>query len=471
MSRRALALLAALLLVSALAPVATASRAAGSYIVVFEDSVTDPRLVAREHANAQNAKLGYVYQHALKGYSAMMSEAAAARVSRDPRVAYVEADGVVTKVATQTDPTWGLDRIDDQLGLDKSYEYSASGSGVRAYIIDSGIDVTHTDFGGRAVSGVDKVDNDADSDDCDGHGTHVAGTVGSSTYGVAKGVTLVGVRVLDCSGSGTWSGVIAGIDWVTADHAGGAPAVANMSLGGGLNTAVNDAVARSTEDGVTYAVAAGNGDQAGRAQDACTRSPASAPSALTVGATNDSDTKASWSNYGTCVDLFAPGVGITSTTMDGGTATWNGTSMASPHVAGVAALYLQADPTASPAAVAQALTQQATQNVVISPGTGSPNRLLYSLVVPATYEPPPPPGSLTARAYKVKNSNRVDLTWSGSPLVASVDVYRNGTKVTTTSNDGAHTDSMSAKNGGGSFTYKVCNAGTSDCSNEVTVTY
>src|SRR5688572_23703000 len=182
MSRRALALLTALLLVSAMAPVAAASRSAGSYIVVFEDSVTDPRSVAREHANAQNARLGYVYQHALKGYSATMSEAAAERVSRDPRVAYVEADGVVTKVASQANPTWGLDRIDDQLGLDKSYEYSATGAGVTAYIIDSGIDVTHTLFEGRAFSGVDKVDNDADSDDCDGHGTHVAGTVGSSTY-------------------------------------------------------------------------------------------------------------------------------------------------------------------------------------------------------------------------------------------------------------------------------------------------
>lgn len=463
-------------LLASMVPAASAgSERVGRYIVVLKDSVDHPGAVAREHAQGNGARIGFVYSKALKGYSATMSDVAAARLSSDRRVSYVEADGVVHKSAEQPGATWGLDRIDQRaLPLNTSYTYSAAGTGVTAYIIDSGIRASHPEFGGRVVSGTDTVDGDANSDDCDGHGTHVAGTVGGSTYGVAKNVRLVGVRVLDCTGSGTWSGVIAGIDWVTGNHAAGTPAVANMSLGGGASTSIDTAVNNSIADGVSYAVAAGNGDQAGRAQDACGRSPARVPAALTVGATDRTDTKASWSNYGTCLDLFAPGVGITSSTMDGLTGTWSGTSMATPHVAGVAALYLENTPAAPPADVTSAITGQATPNVVLSPGTGSPNLLLFSLLtVGTTPSPPPPPPpspgfTLSARGYKVKGVQKVDLTWSGA-TGTSVDVYRNGSRIVTTANDGGHTDSIGK--GSGTYIYKVCEASTTTCSNEVTVIF
>jgi subtilisin family serine protease len=248
---------------------------------------------------------------------------------------------------------------------------------VTAYVIDTGIRLTHDEFGGRAVSGFDAVDG-GPADDCNGHGTHVAGTIGGSTYGVAKSVQLVAVRVLNCSGSGTWAGVIAGIDWVTGQHTSG-PAVANMSLGGGASTAVDTAVSNSIADGVTYAVAAGNGNVAGRAQDACKSSPARTPGALTIGAADKADKKASWSNYGNCVDWFAPGVSITSAWIgsDSATNTISGTSMATPHTAGVAALYLQGNPAASPAGVRTALYDNLTKGVVTSSKTAN-NHLLFT---------------------------------------------------------------------------------------------
>ncbi|SHE42877.1 S8 family peptidase [Streptoalloteichus hindustanus] len=354
-----------------------------SYIVVLRNDrvsaqslqATVDGLVAR-HGGA----VTHTYRSALHGYAAAMSEKQARRLAADPLVAYVEQDQVVRASTDQDDPpSWGLDRIDQRnLPLDNKYSYGNDGSGVNAYIIDTGIRTTHTDFGGRAKHGRDTVDNDNDATDCNGHGTHVAGTVGGTEHGVAKGVTLWAVRVLNCQGSGSFAGVIAGIDWVTANAV--KPAVANMSLGGGASSATDDAVRKSIASGVTYAVAAGNGDAAGNAQDACTVTPARTKEAITVSATDKADTKPRWANIGTCVDLFAPGVGITSAwhTGDDATNTISGTSMATPHVAGVSALVLAADPSATPQQVSDKLVGESTPDVVKSPGRGTPNKLLYS---------------------------------------------------------------------------------------------
>ncbi|MFI2489175.1 S8 family peptidase [Promicromonospora kroppenstedtii] len=350
-----------------------------SYIVVLKDSDVSRKQVrsaASSLVQEYGGEVRHSYTNAVRGFSASMSAEQAERLEADPSVAYVEQNRVMTASDTQSPvPSWGLDRIDQEaLPLDDSYTYGNSGSGVTAYIIDTGILNSHEDFGGRAVSGTDTVDGDDDATDCAGHGTHVAGTVGGSAHGVAKDVSLVGVRVLDCSGSGSFDGVIAGIDWVTADHEAGAPAVANMSLGGGFSQAVNDAVSAAVADGVTFALAAGND----YAADACDGSPSSTPEAITVGATEDTDARAVYSNIGTCVDIFAPGTDITSAwyTGDSDTNTISGTSMATPHVAGAAALVLGGNPSATPAEVGDALTGAAVQGAVTDPGTGSPNLLL-----------------------------------------------------------------------------------------------
>lgn len=350
------------------------------YIVVLDDAVVGEKgrfsiapYVASELAATHRGQLKHIYQNALNGFAVEMSPEDAERLSLDFRVKFVEEDGVVTADVTQTNPPWGLDRIDQRnRPLSGTYTYNFTGAGVRAYVIDTGIRTTHTQFGGRASNVFDAFGGNGA--DCNGHGTHVAGTIGGSTYGVAKSSLPRGVRVLDCNGSGSNSGVIAGVDWVRNNFI--APAVANMSLGGGASSALDTAVNNLSNAGVPIAVAAGNSNA-----NACNSSPARAANAITVGATTTTDARASFSNFGTCLDLFAPGSGILSSwfSSDTATATLSGTSMASPHVAGVAALYKQANPSASATTVRNAIVNGATTNVVTNAGTGSPNRLLYSL--------------------------------------------------------------------------------------------
>ncbi|MBO3736981.1 S8 family peptidase [Actinoplanes flavus] len=344
----------------------TADAIPGSYIVVLKSGAVESGLT-RSYGGTVKRSFG----KALNGYEASLTEAQAKRLAANAKVAYVEQNQVVSLAATQNNAPWGLDRIDQRARpLSTTYTYPVTASNVTAYIIDTGILYSHSQFGGRATAGYDAVGSGAV--DCNGHGTHVAGTVGGSTYGVAKAVKLVGVRVLNCSGSGTTAGVIAGVNWVTSNAV--KPAVANMSLGGGASTSIDTAVRNSIAAGITYAVAAGNSNA-----NACNYSPARVPTAITVGATTSTDARASYSNYGSCLDIFAPGSSIISSwyTSTTATNTISGTSMASPHVAGAAALVLSRNPGYTPAQVSSALTTNATPNVVTSPGTSSPNRLLF----------------------------------------------------------------------------------------------
>jgi subtilisin family serine protease len=360
----------------------------GSYIVVLKDGAMKADSdEGRALATKYRAAIGHTYVKALNGYAISAKQADAKRFAADPAVSSVVQNRTLHINATQLNPpSWGLDRIDQKsLPLNGRYTYpDSAGQGVTAYVIDTGVRITHTDFGGRASYGYDFVDNDPIAQDGHGHGTHVAGTVAGTSYGVAKKAKIVAVRVLNNNGSGTTDQVVAGVDWVAQHHSG--PSVANMSLGGGPDTALDAAVRNTISSGVTFAVAAGNSNA-----DASGFSPARVSEAITVGATTSTDARASYSNYGSVLDLFAPGSSINSTwnTSDTATATLSGTSMATPHVTGAAALYLADHPTATPAQVASTLTSAASSGVVTNPGPGSPNRLLN---VVGTTTPPPPTG-------------------------------------------------------------------------------
>lgn len=402
MPARALAPLAAALgaLLAVAAPGLPAQPAAADgppagFVVQLAPGDEPVQEVTRALTGRYGGTVGFVYTSALRGFSVTLPAAAADRLAADPRVAAVTPDAPVRISDVQTGAQYDLDRIDQRpAALDGRYTYGATGAGVTAYDIDTGITPGHSDFGGRASVGYDSVGDGRAGIDCNGHGTHTAGTIGGAVHGVAKAVTLVGVRVLDCGGSGTSSQIVAGVDWVArnAVH----PAVANMSLGSSLGTdsAIDAAVNGLISSGVTVAVAAGNGYGNGLyAQNACGTSPADVAAALTVSATDSSDTRPVWANTGSCVDLFAPGVDVVSDwyTSSGATQTLSGTSMSAPHVAGAAALYLQTAPGATPAQVAGALLSSATAGAVRSPGSGTPNKLLYTgdiAAAPAGNAPP-----------------------------------------------------------------------------------
>ncbi|WP_433337399.1 S8 family peptidase [Spirillospora sp. CA-294931] len=338
----------------------------GQYIVTLKDGVSVGGLISKSRVSTLHR-----YDKAINGFAARLSSAQVAKLRTTPGVKAIEQDGIARATETQSNPpSWGLDRIDQaRLPLSSSYTYNGNGAGVNAYIIDTGLAASHSDFGGRARNVYDS--QGGNGNDCNGHGTHVAGTVGGAKHGVAKAVKLHGVRVLNCQATGAWSAIIAGIDWVANNHV--KPAVANLSIGGGRSSSVDSATNNLASKGVFVAVAAGNDNR-----NACDYSPAAAANATTVASSTKTDAKSSFSNYGSCVELYAPGSAITSTWLNGGTNTINGTSMATPHVAGVAALYKAAKGDASFSTIRSWLTSTATSGVITGNPSGTPNKLLYT---------------------------------------------------------------------------------------------
>lgn len=399
-------------------PFAQSQPIPGRYIVVFKKSVPNPAAEAANLMRGHGGQLHHTYSGALKGFAASLPEAALQGIRNNPNVESIEQDHTVSLKQTQNQATWGLDRIDQaDRPLDTQYNFTNNGAGVHAFVIDTGIRPDHVEFSGRLRPGFNAIADGNGTNDCNGHGTHVAGTLGGTTWGVAKGVALVPVRVLDCAGSGAWSGVIAGIDYVANSTL--RPAVANMSLGGAASAAVDAAVAGAVAKGVTVAVAAGN-----NGADACNYSPAREPSAVTVGASTNIDYRASYSNYGTCVDIFAPGHSVTSAWNTSATAsnTIGGTSMASPHVAGVAALALAANPAATPADVTAFLTSTATPNRLTLVAAATPNLLLYSLGSGGNVTPAPQPTKTVALKSMSGSSARTGGNWRASATVTVRDI-------------------------------------------------